>query len=193
MSVVSVVAEVDGNEYGLSETENGYESTIVAPEESTDVSVTATDENGNARTVSTELNVNCEWLPPKTDWISTDYFNIVDYNRIIGNIRYLKNFAKKLFLEFDILSMGEEKTYVSMIYAREMNAIESNLEIINANTYGFDIGETQTFQANKSTPLWSEFNRIESACLLLYNTMIAHKNALPRLAFTLGGQKGIRV
>ena len=193
MSVVSVVAEVNGNEYGLSETESGYESTIVAPEESTDVSVTATDENGNARSVSTELNVNCEWLPPKTDWISTDYFNIVDYNRIIGNIRYLKNFAKKLFLDFDILSMGEEKTYVSMIYAREMNAIESNLEIINANTYSFDIGEAKTFQANKSTPLWSEFNRIESACLLIYKTMTAHKNALPRLAFTLGGQKGLKV
>ena len=133
------------------------------------------------------------WIEPKTDWISTDYFNIEDYSRIIGNIRYLKALAEALFKSFDTLSMGEEKTYVSMIYAREMNAIESNLEIINANTYGFDIGETQTLQANKSTALWSEFNRIESACLLLYNTMIAHKNALPRLAFTLGGQKGIRV
>ena len=133
------------------------------------------------------------WITPKTDWVSTDYFNIEDYNRIIGNISYLKDFAEELFKALDTLDMGEEKTYVSMIYAREMNAIESNLEIINANTYGFDIGETQTFQANKSTPLWSEFNRIESACLLLYNTMIAHKNALPRLAFTLGGQKGIRV
>lgn len=133
------------------------------------------------------------WITPKTDWVSTDYFNIEDYNRIIGNIRYLKDFAEELFKALDTLDMGEEKTYVSMIYAREMNSIESNLEIINANTYGFDIGETQTFQANKRTPLWSEFNRIESACLLLYNTMIAHKNALPRLAFTLGGQKGIRV
>ena len=133
------------------------------------------------------------WIEPKTDWISTDYFNIEDYNRIIGNIRYLKALAEALFKSFDTLSMGEEKTYVSMIYAREMNAIESNLEIINANTYSFNIGETQTFQANKRTPLWSEFNRIESACLLLYNTMIAHKNALPRLAFTLGGQKGIMV
>ena len=133
------------------------------------------------------------WIEPKTDWASTDYFNIEDYNRIIGNISYLKAIAEALFKSFDTLSMGEEKTYVSMIYAREMNAIESNLEIINANTYSFNIGETQTFQANKRTPLWSEFNRIESACLLLYNTMIAHKNALPRLAFTLGGQKGIMV
>ena len=132
------------------------------------------------------------WITPKTDWVSTDYFNIEDYNRIIGNISYLKAFAEELFKALDTLDTGEEKTYVSMIYAREMNAIESNLEIINANTYSFNIGETQTFQANKSTPLWSEFNRIESACLLLYKTMRAHKAALPRLAFTLGGQKGVR-
>ena len=133
------------------------------------------------------------WIEPKTDWKSNDYFNIEDYNRIIGNISYLKAFSEELFKYLDTLDMGEEKTYVSMIYAREMNAIENNLEIINENTYDFDIGETKTFQANKSTPLWSEFNRIESACLLIYSTMIAHKNALPRLAFTLGDQKGIRV
>ena len=133
------------------------------------------------------------WITPKTDWVSTDYFNIEDYNRIIGNIGYLNAFAEELFKALDTLDMGEEKTYVSMIYAREMNAIESNLEIINSNTYSFDIGDKQTFQANNSTPLWSEFNRVESACLLIYKTMTAHKNALPRLAFTLGGQKGIMV
>lgn len=133
------------------------------------------------------------WITPKTDWKSTDKFNAYDYNRIVGNILYVKDLASALFEAFDLQGMEEEKTYYSMFYAREMNAIESNLEIINANTYGFDIGDTQTFQANKSTPLWSEFNRIESACLLLYKTMTAHKNALQRLAFTLGGQKGIMV
>ena len=71
--------------------------------------------------------------------------------------------------------------------------LENNLETINKNTYSFNIGKTQIFQANKGTPLWSEFNRIESACLLLYNTLKAHKESLPRLAFTLGSQKGLRV
>lgn len=133
------------------------------------------------------------WMEPKTNWKSDDYLNIVDYNRIIGNISYLKGLAVELFKAFDISSMGEEKNYVSMIYAREINAIEQNLETINSNTYGFNIGDTTTYQANKGTPLYTEFNRIESAVLLLYNTLMAHKNALPGLAFTLGGQKGIRV
>ena len=128
------------------------------------------------------------WIEPKTNWESTDYFNIVDYNRIVGNLTYLKSFSEKLFRSYDLFGMEQEKTYSSMIYA-----IENNLETVNINTYNFDIGDTKEFYPNKTTPLWSEFNRIESAMLLLHNTMLAHKNALPRLAFTLGSQKGIRV
>lgn len=134
------------------------------------------------------------WTTPKTDWVPTDYFNIEDYNRMIGNIAHLKSLADELFCGFpSIADMGSEKSYASLIYAREMNVIETNLDLICKNSYRFDIGNPTTYQANRSTPLWSEFNRIESACLLLYNTLVSHKNALPRLAFTLGGQKGIRV
>lgn len=193
MSNVKVVANVDNINYELEQDGETYTEEIVAPEESVEVSVTAIDDYGNSETEVVDLYVITEWLPPKTDWTAKDYFNVVDYNRIIGNLAYLKNYAAQLFKEFDIASMGEEKTYLSMIYAREINTIESNLETINKNTYSFNIGKTQTFQANKGTPLWSEFNRIESACLLLYNTLKAHKEALPRLAFRLGSQKGIGV
>ena len=134
-----------------------------------------------------------EWLTPKTDWRESDYFNIEDYNRIIGNISYLKSLADELFVLQNSSSLGDEKGYASMIYASEMNNVEDALESLNLETYGFEIGEKQTFKANGSTLLWSEFNRIESAILLLYKTMKAHKDSLPRLAFSLGGQKGVRV
>lgn len=142
------------------------------------------------------------WKEPKTDWqvsydsegnYTGDYFNIEDYNRIIGNLNYLREIAVSLFSEFSTADMGTEKTYESMIYASEMNVIEDNLEAINQNTYGLDIGSKVTYQVNKGTPLWSELNRIESACLLLYKTLTAHQNALTRFAFTLGGQKGLKV
>lgn len=133
------------------------------------------------------------WIEPKTNWESTDYFNIVDYNRIVGNLLYLKDLSLELFKDFATEDMADNKDYSSMIYAREINAIENNLEAVNINTYNFDIGDTKEFYPNKTTPLWSEFNRIESAMLLLHNTMLSHKNALPRLAFTLGGQKGLKV
>ena len=133
------------------------------------------------------------WIKPKTDWTSVDYFNAEDYNRIIGNITHLKALGDDLFSGLSKLSMEEEKAVMSLIYAREMNNIENALESLNLETYRLKIGDKQTFKANGSTPLWSEFNRIESAILLLYNTMVVHKDNLPRLAFRLGNQKGIRV
>lgn len=93
----------------------------------------------------------------------------------------------------ELVSVDRDKTYSCVLYAREINNIETNLETLNLGTYDFGIGEKQVFKANGSTPLWSEFNRIESACLLLYKTLVVHKKALPRLDFTLGGEKGIRV
>lgn len=133
------------------------------------------------------------WIEPKTDWTSADYFNAEDYNRIIGNINHLKTLAGDLFYGLSNFINERKKTVMSLIYAREMNDIENALESLNMETYGLEIGDKQTFKANGSTPLWSEFNRIESAILLLYNTMVVHKDNLPRLDFRLGNQKGIRV
>lgn len=194
MAEIKVVATVEGTDYELkNENEQElYKRTIVSPYNSTNVSVTATDESGNQSTENVYLDVNSEWLPPKTDWTADDYFNAKDYNRIVGNMYFLRGYMDKLFLYLTDISRAEDKTYKSLIYAREINAIEQNLETLNLETYKFDIGETKTYKANKATPLWTEFNRIESAMLLLHNTMIAHKEALPRLAFKLGGQKGIK-
>lgn len=136
------------------------------------------------------------WTEPKTDWMENDYIvteNDNAYNRIVGNIGYLKNLANELFSGVTDFPVGEEKTYLSLIYAREMNDIENALEILNADTYGLDIGEKQSYKANGRTPLWTEFNRIENACLKLYKMLTAHKNALPRLSITLGGEKGMKV
>ena len=74
-----------------------------------------------------------------------------------------------------------------------MNNIEISIDKLNFETYRLDIGDTKEYLPNTRTLNFEDLNRIESAILLLYNTMVAHKNALPRLAFALGGQKGIKV
>lgn len=134
-----------------------------------------------------------EWKEPRTDWTADDYFEYYDYNRIIGNIFFLNRFMRFLFLPFDIMDMGEDKNYESMIYAREFNAIEDNLQIINQKTYQFDISEKKIWKPNKPTPTFEDFNRIESICLKLQKQAKADYDALPVLAFTLGGEKGIKV
>lgn len=133
------------------------------------------------------------WIEPKTDWSASDFFNATDYNRIIGNMAYLKAYLDGLFIGLTNISAMEEKTATSLIYAREINAIEMALETLNIESYKFDIGETKEYMTNTRTLDFVELNRIESAILLLYRQMVNHKENLARLAFTLGGQKGIKV
>lgn len=132
------------------------------------------------------------WIQPKTDWVASDYFNADDYNRIIGNVTHLKAYLDALFVGLDISSMGEEKHYLSLIYAREINAIESNVKLLNDNSYGFNIGETKTYKPNGKTFTYEDLNRLESAILRLYEMAQVHKDNLPHLAITLG-QKGLQV
>ena len=132
------------------------------------------------------------WIVPKTDWTAEYCADYEDFNRITGNLNHIKEISRRLFSgTASIGVLDDSKNNLSLIYASEMNAIENTLESLNINTYVFDIGKKSTYRANGSTPLWSEFNRIESATLLLYETIMSHKKSLTRLAFTLGRQKGI--
>lgn len=131
------------------------------------------------------------WKKPKTDWKSTDFFNASDYNRIIGNLKFLKTYIDKMYPDVSFFDLGANKTYTSYIYASEINRIQD--EIDNINVYDLDVGKKVTYAGNKRTPTYAEFNRIESAILRLHDMMIAQHDALPRLAFTLGGGKGIKI
>lgn len=134
-----------------------------------------------------------EWIEPKTDWVSSDRVNTRDYNRIIGNLTYLKAYLETFYNGLTNVSLGEEKTIKSPIYAREINNIETSLERLNLETYRFDIGETKNYQANERVIDYNELNRIERAIWLLYYTMVVQQENVTRLAFTLGSQKGIKV
>ena len=127
------------------------------------------------------------WQTPKTNWASTDYFNIEDYNRIIGNIAELREIAIQVYPVFSIASMGDEKAYSDYIYADEINTIESNLATICNNTYPFAIGEQKTYYPNQPATDYAEFNRIESGCLTIYQNLQGQLSGKRRLSFVLGG------
>lgn len=126
------------------------------------------------------------WITPKTNWQSTDYFNIEDYERIVGNHAFLHEKACALRPSFTIAQMVATKAYTDMFYASEMNTIEDNLEAINEGTYDFEFGEKPVYVQNGATPTYEEFNRIESAQLKLYKTLLGEESTLPTLEFTLG-------
>lgn len=129
------------------------------------------------------------WQTPKINWKKEDYFNIRDYSRIKENLEYLKSLAVQVYKEFGIAEMAADKTYGDYIYADEFNLLEQNLEKIRNGTYPFEIGKQKTYYPNQPTPDYKEFNRIESACLLIYENLNGQIAGKRRLAFTLGGDR----
>ena len=118
------------------------------------------------------------WIQPKTDWESSDKFNVSDYNRIKGNLNFLHERAEQFYPNFGIIDMGADKGYADYPYAKEINNFEKNLETINKNVYTQNIGMTSTFYSNGAFIQWNELNRLEAG--------------LPVLAFRLGNVKGVR-
>lgn len=136
------------------------------------------------------------WTGVKTNWLPTDYFNVVDYNRVVGNLEYLRGLASELFEEITFTDVPSTKTVNDKILPSEMTAIENNLYLLNTKTYQlskYEIGEKKRYKGNGKTHNYEDMNRIEDAIIRLYNIMTAHKASLPRLAITLGGQKGFKV
>lgn len=128
------------------------------------------------------------WQAPKTNWKESDFFNVEDYNRIKGNLVAIKEKAFTLWEPFLFEDMGADKTYRDYsFYADEINKFENNLENICQGTYSFLIGEKKLFSDNQPFIDFVELNRIEKACLLIYENIIGRERGRKRLAFRLNG------
>ena len=117
------------------------------------------------------------WQTPKTDWYgavdangvySGDRFNAEDFNRIKNNLQCLRDLAVTIYDEFDIGSVGDDKTVQDYFYADEINQLEENLNTINTHTLNLSYGTTPTYMENGNTMDFTELNRLESATLDLY-------------------------
>lgn len=130
------------------------------------------------------------WITPKTDWTGENYFNAVDFNRIKNNLIYLKDFANRMYDDFDITHVSDDKTYSDYFYAAEINTIEDNLEKINKLTFGFNYGEKPVYRDNGSIMTYEELNRLEKAMLDLYEKLENQSDGMRRLTFNLGKRGG---
>lgn len=126
------------------------------------------------------------WIQPKTDWTKDDYFNAADFNRIKNNLISLRDLANRMYKDFDITSLGNDKTYRDYFYADEINQIESNFEKINRLTINANYGETPTYKDNGYIMTFEELNRLERAMLDLYGKLANQAEGMRRLTFNLG-------
>lgn len=133
------------------------------------------------------------WQTPKTNWTSSDRFNISDYNRIKNNIEFLGELGGEIYQFFSLSDMGDDKTsYAGYWTPVEFNLFESNLETIKENFPASEIGVRKTFFENGPFINWEELNRIESALLNYYNMALLQRGTIPRLAIRLGSMKGVK-
>lgn len=130
------------------------------------------------------------WITPKTDWTENSFINYQDINRILGNLRYLKELAYHLYpSKIPDVGVADKSGYGVDLYADEVNKIEQNLTDLNNGTLVYYIGNQKTFQDNGAWIDYVELNRIENAMLQLYTEMKYQSDSLPHLAFTMGGEK----
>ena len=128
------------------------------------------------------------WTTPKTDWASTDFFNITDYNRIKNNLQHLTGMAGTLYFDADFDGVIlPDATYTDRPSAYKLNQIELRLASI-ARVVGMDYGEGVTFYDFGLSIRYDELNRIESATLEMYQLLKNQLSALPMLSFTLSLQ-----
>lgn len=120
------------------------------------------------------------WETPKTDWHGErdangvyhgDYFNASDFNRIKNNIEQLREMAIQVYEEFDIVSLGADRSVEDFFYADEINQLENNLAVINANSLQQPYGKALLYMENGNTMTFNDLNRLEGAILDLYDKL----------------------
>lgn len=129
------------------------------------------------------------WITPKTNWVSSDFINYTDYERIRGNLDHLHDLSAELYYGMPNLNpMVAKASYSDYPYASEWNALEINLHRIFSNIVTVrSIGNQMTFYDNGTTPNYEELNRIESAMLNMYNTLTGQASGRLTLSFVLNG------
>lgn len=140
------------------------------------------------------------WQTPKTNWYgavdangvySGDRFNAVDFNRIKNNLQYVRDLAITLYKEFDIVSLGNDRTEKDYFYADEINQLEANLNTINNNTLKLSYGTAPTYVENGNTMDFAELNRLEGAILDLYDKLTNQSEGRRMFQWNFGIKEGL--
>lgn len=112
-------------------------------------------------------------ITPKTDWKVTDHLTYADWNRIVNNLYFLKEYGSGIEIyaglaDVQLTSEYQNDGSLGWIFAEDLNAVENDLEAINQASAVMDIGTKQTFAAYGRAITYTELNRIESMTLALF-------------------------
>lgn len=143
------------------------------------------------------------WQTPITNWASTDAADWRDYERWRQNIEHIAGKANAAITSMQtalqigtasIIKDGEDPTAYTEVVIKfrglqteiTYNAIESNLQVLAA-AVGVTIPSRKTWVGNGTCPGYTDVNRWESACLLMYNRITMIEAIAKRLPVRLNG------
>ena len=117
------------------------------------------------------------WSTPKTDWHGAvvdgqyvgDYFSFADFNRIKNNLAELKTLVDTLYNNptYPWYDLGANRTYSQYMTIDDINGIGDNLYNLNRVSVSAHIGK-RTKYTEETTLTYKDLNRIEKACLTIY-------------------------
>ena len=128
-----------------------------------------------------------DWVTPKTNWTEADYFNLdPDYNRIKGNIQWIKDFSAQMYADFSLISMGDF-TIDGFPADTFLNNIVDNVTALEENLFKPPQDGDMNRYAGGS-PGWDyrQLNIIESNIRRLHDAMVGQWNLIPTMAFSMG-------
>lgn len=128
------------------------------------------------------------WITPKTNWVNGDRFNLdPDYARIKGNIEYLTELSKTLYLDYDTPAL-ENASIEGFPKVSFFNNVVDSTKAILSNCYS-PVGAKSMRSYISNGIVWNadELNAIENNHLLLYNALTRQKSVVRKLQITLGG------
>lgn len=137
------------------------------------------------------------WVTPKTDWATSEYFLLSDWNRIVGNAQELYNIIGATF-PWRNCTLADT---AALPYYDIVNNLESNLSDLKS-TFGFSFIEfVKTTWYARTDALWThnpsaeDFSRWESLEAQLYywrDLVFTQANTLYSGTFYAGSNRALQ-
>lgn len=119
------------------------------------------------------------WITPKTNWISIDYFNIEDWQRIRTNLEHLRSWLQDMQTSGPpLLETSTGRGYDELPYVHLVNNMEQNLadlrEIFGVN-FTEDVAQKTWYDRldimYTSNPTYEDWNRWETILQLVHESL----------------------
>lgn len=132
--------------------------------------------------VRLKLRVVCsmEWIPPKIDWTTQDYYNFEDLNRVENNTMVVKDLVEVLRGEVNLGEINIGRDMKSIPFVDILNRVEGNINILGSKLYKPKGWMPPKLEWDYNQPFsYEDANRLERNLLLLYNYAKANVDKIP--------------